>query len=399
MSDEKANTGNRRKKMWWFVGVSACIVLILLILLMYWLIWGRFEERTSDAYVHGNIVQINSQVAGIISKINADDTQLIEEGKVLVAFDRTDPQIAMKSSLDNLGEVVREVSSWFQEVYQINAEIKSMQAQLEKAKIFVNDRSRLIYTGAISQENYVEAYTDAQYLEFSILAKTYELKRVLSLVQGTSVRTHPKVLKAIEDFKYNYVNLVRCDVMAPATGIVAQRYAQVGQWATKETPMMALVPLDQIWIDANFKEIHLKKIRIGQPATITSDIYGSDVVYHGTVVGIAAGTGEVFSPLPPQNATGNWIKIVQRVPVRIVIDSTMLKKYPLRLGLSMTVKVNVRSQAGPRVPEAALGVPIYSTKVFSEQEKGYEALAEEAIQKNIGFIGYLDESLFNGNCL
>jgi membrane fusion protein (multidrug efflux system) len=204
----------------------------------------------------------------------------------------------------------------------------------------------------------------------------------ISEVQNTSVENHPLVEKAKSDVREAFVNLQRCTLRSPVTGIVAQRRVQVGQTIRPEIPLLAVIPLNQMWVDANFKEVDLAKIRIGQPVYTTSDMYGSDIVYRGEVIGIGIGTGAVFSPLPPQNATGNWIKIVQRVPVRVSLDPDQLRKNPLRLGVSMNVTVDVHDITGRRVPERNSDKFIYQTDVFQTQIDGVEKIIQDILDQN-----------------
>lgn len=390
MQDEEVQA-KRRKKIIWFSSITGFFVLLAVIFLIYWFSWGRYYNSTDDAYVHGNIVNLNAQVSGIVTQINCDNTQLVQQGDVLIELDTTDALIALKRSESELAETVRMVSDMFQKVYQVGSELESKRAELQKAEAFFWDRERLVPVGAVSQENFIQSFANYKSLEFEVLAKTFELKRAIILVKKTTVRDHPLVQKAAENLKRYYVDYKRCYIPSPVTGIVAKRSAQVGESIDEETPLLAVVPLDEIWVDANYKEIHLKKIRIGQPVTIKSDIYKNDVIYRGRVIGIGAGTGEVFSPLPPQNATGNWIKIVQRVPVRVSIDSDQLIRYPLRLGLSMRTTIDVHNQRGPRLPEAQPLKALYETEIYEEQVLGADKLIESIISDNIGFIGSLDD--------
>jgi membrane fusion protein (multidrug efflux system) len=209
--------------------------------------------------------------------------------------------------------------------------------------------------------------------------------QAISEIQNTSVRNHPLVEKAKEEVRKAWVHLERCTLRAPASGIIALRQVQVGQSVNPSMPLLAIVPINQMWVDANFKEVDLANIRIGQEATVTADTYGRRVIYNGTVIGIGGGSGAVFSPLPPQNATGNWIKIVQRIPVRISLNSDQLRKYPLRLGLSMKARVDIRDSEGLRIPDVQKKDSLYETDVFQKQVEGAEAVIEEVLKQNSSF--------------
>lgn len=385
MTDEappEAKESPKKRKLWPIVLFSAAVLLVALIIFFWWLFWARFVRSTNDAYVHGNTVRLTPQVPGIVTKIYAEDTDLVEEGQILVELDRTDYNIAFEKAKNELAQSVRRVCQMFEKVYSLAAIYEEKQSHLAKAEIYYLNRKGVVQTGAISDEEFVASETN-YYAAMAALEMTkYDLRQAISEVQGTTVDTHPLVKQAKDVVRKTYVNLNRCTLRAPATGIIAKRYVQVGQSVNSSIPLMAVVPLDQIWVEANFKEIHLDKIRIGQMAKVTSDMYGDSVTFRGQVVGIGAGTGAVFSTLPPQNATGNWIKIVQRVPVRIQISSDQLYKYPLRLGLTMSVEVNVRDTGGRQIPPKSPGKPIFTTDVFTEQLAGAEKVIKEVVETN-----------------
>ncbi len=360
----------------------------------WWLFWGRFEDFTRDAYVHGNQVSLTPQISGYVSAIYTDETEYVEMGQVLVTLDQTDNKILFDKACANLGNTVRSVTALFENVYTLAAIVREKEAEFIKAEIDYIDREAVVSSGAVSTEDFIHAKTALSAAKSATEAAIFNLRKAISQVENTTVKTHPLVLQAIEEVKWTYVNLQRCVIKAPASGIVAQRGVQVGEAISPSSQLLSIVPMDQIWVDANFKEIHMDKIRIGQDVSMISDFYGSGVVFRGKVLGIAGGTGAIFSPLPPQNATGNWIKIVQRLPVRISVDESMLKKYPLRLGLSMNVTINVKDTAGLKIPLATkVKNPIWETDIFSSQEDGVKKIIDGIFLTNETFHGMITEEV------
>jgi membrane fusion protein (multidrug efflux system) len=369
-----------------FVGVA-------LALLFWYIFFGRFEDSTDDAYVHGNQVRLTPLVPGIVTTINCDDTYLVKEGDVLVRLDETNYRIALDESCAILGETLREVTQMFENVYSLAALYQKRLDELIKLEIDYIDRRAVVASGAVSDEEYITAETNFMVGKDLVEKVKYDLMQAVSLVQHTTVITHPKVEKAKQRVKQAFVNLERCTLRAPATGIVAQRTVQVGESVLPTTPLLAIVPFDQMWVNANFREVDIAKLRIGQEAHIKCDSYGDEVIYRGEVIGIASGSGAVFSPLPPQNATGNWIKIVQRIPVRISIDPRQLERYPLRLGLSMRVHVDVHNKAGSRVPKEYVNRTFYQTSIFENETLMADQVIKEVIKQNVTFDIFLSEEI------
>ncbi len=373
---------------------SISITVIGLGVFFWWLFWGRFEDFTRDAYVHGNQVSLTPQISGYVSAIYTDETEYVEEGQVLVTLDQTDNKILFDKACANLGNTVRSVTALFENVYTLAAIVREKEAAFIRAEVDYIDREAVVSSGAVSTEEFIHAKTALSAAKSATEAAIFNLRKAISQVENTTVKTHPLVLQAIEEVKWSYVNLQRCVIKAPASGIVAQRGVQVGEAISPSSQLLSIVPMDQIWVDANFKEIHMDKIRIGQDVSMISDFYGSGVVFRGKVLGIAGGTGAIFSPLPPQNATGNWIKIVQRLPVRISVDESMLRKYPLRLGLSMNVTINVKDTAGLKIPLATkVKHPIWETDIFSTQEDGVKKIIDGIFLTNETFHGMITEEV------
>ncbi len=381
---------NKKKLIYFSIAVTVIGVGVF----FWWLFWGRFEDFTRDAYVHGNQVSLTPQISGYVSAIYVDETEYVEEGQVLVTLDQTDNKILLDKACANLGNTVRSVTALFENVYTLAAIVREKEAAFIRAEIDYIDREAVVSSGAVSTEDYIHAKTALSAAKSATEAAIFNLRKAISRVENTTVKTHPLTLQAVEEVKWTYVNLQRCVIKAPASGIVAQRGVQVGEAISPSSQLLSIVPMDQIWVDANFKEIHMDKIRIGQDVSMISDFYGGGVEFRGKVVGIAGGTGAMFSPLPPQNATGNWIKIVQRLPVRISVEESILRKYPLRLGLSMNVTINVKDTAGLKVPLATkIKNPLWETDIFSTQEEGVRKVIDGIFLTNETFHGMITEEV------
>jgi membrane fusion protein (multidrug efflux system) len=304
---------------------------------------------------------------------------------VLIELDKIDRKMAFEATKNTLAETVRNVTQLFENVSSLKAQLEASKAAFAKTAEDYKHRKALVDVGGVSKEDF--QHSEAFFIEAfaNMLSVQHNLRGAQALVENTTVETHPLVERAIDDLKEAFVNLSRCTIRSPVSGIVAMKKAQVGESISPDTPLMMIVPLDQIWVDANFKEVQLKKVRLGQPVHVKSDIYGGDVKYQGKVIGIAAATGSVMSVLPPQNATGNWIKIVQRLPVRVALDPEQLKEFPLRLGLSMVVTVDIHDTSGKMIPEPPPPGPQYCTDIFDQQEAGVEEIIHTILKENQTF--------------
>jgi membrane fusion protein (multidrug efflux system) len=373
------NNGKRKRLMTLLVGV---ILLAAVAYGVYYFLVARFHEDTDDAYVNGNVVQITPQVTGTVIAVNADDTQTVKVGDPLVVLDGADARVALQQAEANLAQTVRQVRGLFVNNDQYQAQIAQRQADLSRAQDDLRRRMTIAQTGAVSQEEISHARDTVKAAQAALDAAQQQLASSRALTSNTTVATHPNVLAAAAKVRDAYLNNARNTLPAPVTGYVAKRSVQVGQRVAPGNPLMAIVPLESVWVDANFKEVQLKHMRIGQPVELTADVYGSSVVYHGKVVGFSAGTGSAFSLLPAQNATGNWIKVVQRLPVRIELDPKELHDHPLRIGLSMQADVDIKNENGSQLGNAQNTV--YQTNVFDKY--GAEADAEIAriIAENAG---------------
>lgn len=393
-----ANGGpeSRRKRQLLQLGIIC--LLAALAYGLYWMFVVRFKVDTDNAYVQGNVVQITPQISGTIVAIEADDTDNVRLGQMLVRLDPADARVALDQAEAQLAETVREVRVTFANNNALAATIDSRQADLtrsqsELARLTADlaRREPLLDGGAVSREEVQHLQTaianarSAQAAATAGLAEAREqLAKNQSLTEGTMPETHPRVLTAAGKYREAWLASKRLGIAAPVAGTIARRSAQVGQRVASGVPLMAIVPLDQLWVDANFKESQLETLRIGQPATLTADIYGHRTEFKGTIAGLGAGTGAAFSLLPAQNATGNWIKVVQRVPVRIQLDPQELAAHPLRVGLSMEVSVDVHDQSGKAVTEAARTAPVASTTVFDDLDKAADERVNAIVSANLG---------------
>jgi membrane fusion protein, multidrug efflux system len=359
------------------------IGLLALSALCYWLFFWRHREYTDDAYVEGNLVVITPLQSGFVKSILTDDTYWVEKGQLLVELDETNAKIAFQKAKEQLAETVREVCQSFHSVFAYQAEIQSRKAEFIKAAQDYEHRLHVIEAGGVSIEDFEHAEAALRSTFFLLQMTEVLYEKALAFVRGTTLLNHPMVLAASDSARQAWVNLYRCKIYAPVEGLIAQRKIQVGMWTDSGYPMMAVIPLDQIWINANFKETQMKRMRIGQTVKIRSDLYGRDTVFHGKIVGLPGGAGNAFSLLPPQNLSGNWIKIVQRLPVRVGLDPEELRLHPLRVGLSMEATVDLRDQEGLLVPESSAGSPHYKTPIFELEEQGDEKWIKDIILSNV----------------
>jgi membrane fusion protein (multidrug efflux system) len=373
---------NQRKRKTLLLGL---LVLVLVLGAGVWAwheLYGRWSENTDDAYVNGNVVEITPLVTGTVTSIGADDGDLVHAGQVLIQFDPSDTEVGLQSAEAKLARAVRQVRGLYSNVDGQKAQVAARKAELQKAQENYNRRKTLAAGGAISQEELSHARDDLASAQSALSNAQQQLNTTTALVDDTVVSSHPEVQAAAADLRQAYLDNARTTLVAPVTGYVAKRTVQLGQRLQPGTATMAVIPLDQLWIDANFKETQLRDMRIGQPVDIEADLYGSDVKFSGTIDSLGAGTGSAFALLPAQNATGNWIKIVQRVPVRIHINAEELAKHPLRVGLSTQVDVNLRDQSGPVLAQQPPQKASFSTNVYDRQLAEADAMITQLIHDN-----------------
>lgn len=348
-----ADTGRRQPLLLLFGGV---LLLAAAAWLLYWLLYDRWYESTDNAYVSGNVVQITPQVAGTVTEVNADDTQHVKADTVLVRLDPRDAEVAVQQAEADLAQVTRQVGTLYDNNDQYAAAVTARETELARAQDDL--RRRELAGGAVSREELDHAREAVRSASAALASAKAQLASNHTLIGGTQAAQNPNVAQAEARLRSARLNLDRTSITAPMDGYIAQRAVQVGQRVAPGSELMAVVPLEQVWVDANFTEKRLRRVRQGMKVELTSDFYGSGVVYHGTVAGFSPGTGSAFAMLPAQNATGNWIKVVQRLPVRIRLDPKELAEHPLRIGLSMQATIDLHDEGGAAlVPEAAPQAP------------------------------------------
>jgi membrane fusion protein (multidrug efflux system) len=346
----------------------------------YYFTYGQYHQSTDDAYVNGNLVQLTPQVTGTVNAVDTDDTQIVKAGDPVVTLDPADSKIALLNAEAALGQAVRQVSTLYVNNDYYAANVAQRESDLARAQDDLQRRVAVASTGAVSAEDVSHAHDAVAAAQAALDAARQQAQSNRALTDRTSIEQHPDVRAAAAKLRDAYLEYARNTLPAPVTGYVAQRSVQVGERVAPGTPLMSIVPLDGVWVDANFKEVQLRRMRIRQPVTMTADVYGSSVKYHGRVIGFSAGTGSAFATLPAQNATGNWIKIVQRLPVRIALDPKELEAHPLRIGLSMVVDADTRDAAGTQLGAAVNTT--YHTDVFAQYGEQVDAEIAKIIEQN-----------------
>jgi membrane fusion protein (multidrug efflux system) len=345
MSDEGKNAARR----FWLFALAALVLIAAILYGLYWLVYARYFVSTNDAYVGGNVVTITSREPATVMTLRADNTQTVRRGQLLIEMDPAVPQVNVEAAAANLARTVRMVRGEFSKAASFEAQLNQTEVGLAQARADYQRRVDAAPSGAVSREELAHARDAVRAGQASLSAARGGLNQTLSDIQGTDVAHNPDVLAAEAQLRSALLVLGHMRIVAPVDGVIAQRTVQVGQQVAPGTPLMAVVPLDTVWVDANFKEVQLARMRVGQPVEVTTDIYGGAVTYHGRIEGLGAGSGSAFALLPPQNASGNWIKIVQRVPVRVALDAKELADHPLRVGLSVDVRTDVRDDSGPLI--------------------------------------------------
>lgn len=381
-SPPKNQNHSRNRALLWF---TLLLLVAGLLWLCYWFFYLQYHEFTDDAYANGNLVNINSVISGAVVAYYADNTDLVKEGQLLVELDRTNYQSIYNKELATLALVTLQVRQLYDAVETHRANVKNKQTKLDRTEFDYKNRLKLRVNNpeAVSQEDFFHAEQNYFAAQYDLQQAESQLESALAAAGNTAPANHPLIEQQKESIRIAFYNLQHCSIYAPQTGYVAQRTVDVGHWITPTTNLMAVIPTEYVWVDANFKETQLRNMRIGQPAVVWFDLYGSKVKYEGKVIGIASGTGSIFSLIPPQNATGNWIKIVQRIPVKISLDQEIIKKFPIRLGISAEVDVNVTDQSLPFLSHNPPDKPVAQTHVFDIHMQQLNQIMEKIIQENL----------------
>ena len=383
MSNDTTPAVNDGKRKTVLIAITAAFLVAGAAWAVYYQLVLAKEEVTDNAYVGGNLVTLSAQVTGNVDAIRADETQMVMAGAPLITLNSIDADLALSQAEARLGNVVRQERERYASVAQYDAVIEQRRLALATAQGNLARRAPLAQDHTISGEDLAHAKQAVDDAKAALTVAQRQAESAKSGVAGVSLASHPAVLSARGDVLQAWLAVRRNAVVAPVSGYVAKRSVQLGTHVTPGTPLMSIVPLDQLWVDANFKESELRNIRVGQAATIETDLYGSKVVYHGKVLGMSAGTGSAFSLLPAQNATGNWIKVVQRVPVRITLDQKELAAHPLRIGLSTTVTVDTSHGEGATLDQPMVASTVYTTKALSQPVDEAEKMADAIIARNL----------------
>jgi membrane fusion protein (multidrug efflux system) len=367
--------------------VTAVFLLAAAAWVLLWLFVFSTREKTDNAYVGGNQVAISAQVPGTVIAILADDTQRVEAGQVLVKLDNTDADVRLQQASSSLAQAVRQVRQQTDSATSADAQVTRARVDLKKAQADLARRQPLIAEQAEAPEVVQHLREGVDQAQAALDAAQAQAQAAHAAIEGTVVANNPAVEQARANFRAAWIAAQRNSIYAPVTGYVAQRSVQLGNSVQPGQQLMTVVPLHDLWVDANFKENQLRHIRVGQAAKIEADVYGGSVEFHGKVIGLGAGTGSVFSLLPAQNATGNWIKVIQRVPVRIALDDKELDQHPLRVGLSTEVTVDISNDKGPMMAPQGSGQPIAQTDVYQQMATKADAEAEKIIHANLSQRG------------
>jgi membrane fusion protein (multidrug efflux system) len=372
-----------RARLLGFVTLGVAVLIGAIAWLCYYLLVARHYQSTDDAYVASDLVQITSEEPGTVIAVGVDDTQSVQRGDVLAELDPADAQLTIDAAQAQLARAVRTVRGLFAQRAQLAAQIAQHEADLQRAQSDLARREKLTSDGAVSGEELSHARDAVTVAAAALDAARSQLGATDAQIDGTTIETHPQVLDAESAVRSAALAVHRTQLRAPVAGVIAKRAVQLGQRVAPGAPLMAVVPLEGVWVDANFKEVQLRDMRVGQPVALHADVYGGKVTFHGRLVGLSAGSGSAFALLPAQNASGNWIKIVQRVPVRIALDPQELAAHPLRVGLSMKAEVDIRDSGGAPMSSQVRSTP-RPTQASAADDPGVEALIQRIVTQNAG---------------
>jgi membrane fusion protein, multidrug efflux system len=368
-------------KFLWIFGAALLVIGVAIAIHHYTV--GRYYVKTKDAYVSGDLIRLAPQVSGTVTEITTDQTQFVHQGQLLVRLDPHDTDVSLAKAQADLAQTVRDVVQLFEQQTRDAAAVTAQEAQLTLADQNLGRDKKLIQAHGVAQQDLERDEEARRNAEAAVREARAALTATRAAIAGTTPETHPRVRLAIANLRSAWLASNRTRILAPASGYVVRRTVQLGQQVTPATEMLAISPLNDVWIDANFKETQLEQVRIGQPVTITADLYGSGMKYHGTVLGLTPGTGQALAVLPPENATGNWIKIVQRLPVRIGLEPRQLQAHPLFLGLSTTVEIDIHNTGGAALSQRPAWPAGLQTAVYASQDAGVEPEIRQILDENL----------------
>lgn len=350
---------------------------------VHWFLIGRWHVTTGDAYVQGDLINLAPQESGTVKAVNVALTQYVTHGETLVRLDDQDARVALQRAEANLAQTARSVAQIYQTEQADQALVAERRAALSKAVSDLGRARRLAPSHGVSKQTLEHTQVAAAQARATLQQARHQLDAARAMTRGVVPARHPRIKQAEARLRKAWLAMSRTRIVAPVSGYIAKKNVQVGEQVSPKSPMLAIVPLGDVYVDANFKETQLTRMRIGQPVTLHADLYGSSVTYHGEVLGFSSGTGAAFSVLPPQNASGNWIKIVQRLPVRIGLDSRELKAHPLMLGLSMNVDVSIRHSGGKMLSESPTFDGKTRTNVYANQSQGADVVIGRILAHNL----------------
>jgi membrane fusion protein, multidrug efflux system len=381
-ASQTQTSNSQRQRRTWLVLFALAVLVVAAAVFLWWLLYARFYESTDDAYVAGDLVNVTPQVYGTVIAIGADETDRVQAGQELVRLDATDARVALLAAEQQLARAVRQTRTVFANRDQLSAVVAERRADLARAQSDFDRRKNLTASGAVSSEELGHARDTLNAARNALDAAQKSVAASLALLGRTGVADNPAVQAAATQVESAWLALKRTSVRAPVTGYVAKRQVQLGERIQPGEALMSVVPLERLRIEANFKEVQLRRMRIGQPVRVVSDLYGRHVEFHGTVTGLGFGTGAAFALLPAQNATGNWIKVVQRVPVRIALDPAELERHPLRIGLSTEATVDVHETQGPQLAQQPRREAVLATHAYDIDRAEIRARIAEIVRDN-----------------
>lgn len=386
MTTDTTNIPNPAKRRLVLLAITATFILAGAAYAAYYMLVLSGRADTDNAYVGGNLVTVSSQVAGSVIEISADETQIVTAGAEIIKLDPADAAVALNQAEARLASVVRQQRERYSNADQYDALAAQRTVELKAAQDDLARRLPLAADHTVSGEDIAHARRAVDNARAALEVARKQAGTARAGVSGVALAQHPYVLAARADYIAAWLASRRNAIVAPVSGYVAKRSVQVGSRIAPGAPLLTIVPLDQLWVEANFKESELRDIRVGQPATVEADMYGGKVTFHGKVLGLSAGTGSAFSLLPAQNASGNWIKVVQRVPVRIALDPKELAAHPLRVGLSATASVDITQKGSGALGAVAAPAPApqrYATTALNQPLEQARAATDAIVAQNL----------------